>query len=124
VALLIVAAGEALATAGEPARLTGDACLDRSGQLYINLCETAKFKKADTALNQAYRSLMSVVGEADRDRLKAAQRAWIAYRDAECNLEARPAGGSMDEELMSACLADLTKRRLAELKEVRRILTE
>ena len=44
--------------------------------------------------------------------LLAAQRAWIAYRDSQCELagfEAR--GGSMEPMLVSGCLADLTRKR-------------
>ena len=53
------------------------------------------------------------------DALKRAQRSWIGYRDGQCELagfEAR--GGSMEPMLVSGCLADLTRKRTAELKSV------
>ncbi|MBA1145935.1 DUF1311 domain-containing protein [Ectothiorhodospiraceae bacterium WFHF3C12] len=40
----------------------------------------------DAELNRAYGSLMEQLEEADRARLRAAQRAWIRFRDAEFEL--------------------------------------
>ncbi|MNT91411.1 hypothetical protein D3C72_2325040 [compost metagenome] len=51
------------------------------------------------------------------EALKKAQRAWIGYRDGQCELagfEAR--GGSMEPMLVSGCLAQLTTTRTEELK--------
>ena len=56
------------------------------------------------------------------EMLKKAQRAWIGYRDGQCQLSGYSArGGSMEPMLVSQCLADLTKKRTQELKD---LLTE
>jgi uncharacterized protein YecT (DUF1311 family) len=52
-------------------------------------------------------------------RLRAAQRAWMAFRDAECAVAGYEAlGGSMESMLVSGCVAQLTKRRAAELRQM------
>ena len=51
------------------------------------------------------------------DALMASQRAWIAYRDAECTWQGFDAhGGSLEPMLVNECLADLTQKRLKELQ--------
>ena len=51
------------------------------------------------------------------DKLVNAQRAWIAYRDAECNFSSANAeGGSVYPMVVSTCLDDLTKARTDTLK--------
>lgn len=53
------------------------------------------------------------------EALKKAQRAWIGYRDGQCELagfEAR--GGSMEPMLVSGCLAELTRKRTDELRKI------
>ena len=50
--------------------------------------------------------------------LRAAQRAWIGYRDGQCTLvgfEAR--GGTMEPMLVSGCKATLTRARTKELRD-------
>jgi uncharacterized protein YecT (DUF1311 family) len=57
------------------------------------------------------------------DALVKAQRAWVAYRDAQCasyGYQAR--GGSMEPQLIYGCQADLTRKRTAELKELTEIM--
>ena len=39
----------------------------------------------DKVLNENYKLLMAKLGKPNQDRLRAAQRKWIAYRDAECS---------------------------------------
>jgi uncharacterized protein YecT (DUF1311 family) len=51
--------------------------------------------------------------------LVKAQRAWIDYRDAECDafgFQAR--GGTMEPMLVAGCLANITDKRTKELKEL------
>ena len=49
--------------------------------------------------------------------LLKAQRAWISYRDAQCeNSGFQARGGTMEPMLVAGCLADLTDLRTRELK--------
>ena len=51
--------------------------------------------------------------------LLASQRAWISYRDAQCELEGFSMRGGTAEPLMvSSCLETLTKQRTEELKRL------
>lgn len=49
----------------------------------------------------------------------ASQRAWLAFRDAQCVIEGGEyAGGSMQPMVRSQCLARLTRERTAQLKDM------
>lgn len=85
----------------------------------MNLCAHAAYRAQDARLNDAYRRVMQrlAVDAGDRKLLQAAQRAWIAFRDAECAFRTEGyAGGSLRPMLVSQCLADLTAARTAQLE--------
>jgi uncharacterized protein YecT (DUF1311 family) len=49
--------------------------------------------------------------------LTTAQRAWLAFRDAECAfVGSRTAGGSISATIVASCLAGLTDKRTDALK--------
>jgi uncharacterized protein YecT (DUF1311 family) len=91
------------------------------------LCEQARADKADKALNAQYKKTRAVMGSRDSDlkaamkgaeqALVTAQRAWIAYRDAECEAEGFQArGGTMEPMLVAGCIANVTDTRTKQLK--------
>ena len=45
-------------------------------------CASEAFTKADKELNDTYKQLLAVVDEDAKQKLRAAQRAWVDYRDA------------------------------------------
>jgi len=52
----------------------------------------------------------------EQDRLKKAQKAWIKYRDLECDFEAyEMRGGSYENILRDGCKIKLTKDRIKDL---------
>lgn len=107
-------------------------CANPITQGEMNVCAASEFDRADAQLNEQYESALKAMqasdqqlGEIDRgyvgavEALKRAQRGWIDYRDGQCQLagfEAR--GGSMEPMLVSLCLADLTRKRTQELKDL------
>lgn len=107
-------------------------CENAQTQMDMNICADKDYQQADKALNVAYKKAVAAAREMDDnvkdmgeayvgavDALKRAQRAWIGYRDGQCEFagfEAR--GGSMEPMLVSGCLADLTRKRTDELKAV------
>ncbi|EYR80887.1 MULTISPECIES: lysozyme inhibitor LprI family protein [unclassified Shinella] len=127
-ALLLLSAPMAAAQDGEPEV----DCQNAQAQIEMNICAGRDYEAADEELNAAYKVTMAAARKMDEqaremgehyvgavDALKRAQRAWIGYRDGQCELagfEAR--GGSMEPMLVSGCLADLTRKRTAELKAV------
>ncbi len=105
-------------------------CDNATTQMELNICAGRDYQEADDELNAVYKKAVAAAETMDRelkdideqlvgalDALRRGQRAWIGYRDGQCDLagfEAR--GGSMEPMLVSGCLADLTRKRTAELK--------
>ena len=92
-------------------------CPDQT-QSGLDACADAAYREADAALNGAYREIMRrLKGDADAARLlAAAEKAWIAYRDAECAFaSSAEAGGSIYPMVVSICLEGVTKERTREL---------
>ena len=74
--------------------------------------------KADVELNKAYKKLLGSLDDEGMKLLKEAQRAWIAFRDAEAKRSADEArGGSMAPMLYSGALTRLTKERIQHLQD-------
>ena len=86
----------------------------------LNAQAGADYRRAGAQLNAQYRAIMAQArrgGGKDASLLLASQRAWLQYRDSECNrVAARYEGGSMQPMQHSACLAQLTRLRTRELK--------
>lgn len=94
-------------------------CGAESTQAGMNDCAFREFKAADAALNAAYRQIMArLSGQTEaRQLLTAAQRAWMAFRDAECKFSASGVqGGSIQPMIASMCQTDLTKARTETLR--------
>lgn len=73
---------------------------------------------SDKAMNEAYKQLMAVLNEEGKTRLKAAQRAWIAYRDAQASFDSHHlAGGTMEGLEYTGALNMLTQERTKRLRE-------
>jgi len=88
-------------------------------QAEMNQEAAADFQKADATLNKIYKKVRAALDEAGQAKLKAAQRAWLAYRDAEAELEAAPnEGGSIYPMIIANVKARLTDARVKELEEV------
>jgi uncharacterized protein YecT (DUF1311 family) len=80
-------------------------------QQEMNHCAAAEYQKADAELTKVYSKLDKT------PELRAAERAWIAYRDAECAYEtASNRGGSMEPMINAGCMTTMTKQRIAVLK--------
>ncbi|HEX8557638.1 MAG TPA: lysozyme inhibitor LprI family protein [Pyrinomonadaceae bacterium] len=93
-------------------------CEDPKTQSELNVCADRKFSAADAELNRAYSQLASRLEERWRAGLKAAEVAWLKYRDANCEYEtALYEGGSMRPMLFSLCMERMTRARTAELRE-------
>lgn len=77
---LVLAGGMPVARAG------ADDCSNPSDQATMNVRADQAYKRSDAALNELYKQIMNrLKGDADTARLLvAAQRAWIAFRNAEC----------------------------------------
>ena len=101
-------------------------CANAMTQFDMNNCFCAQYQKADAELNRVYRQLLAA-NEADKvstEKLKNAQRAWIAFRDAELEAiypttdDPRLTYGSVYP--MCYCIAQqsLTEERTKQLKRM------
>lgn len=87
-------------------------------QSEMNVTTNAKYKKADTELNKVYKQLMSILDKKDKPLLIQTEKDWIKYRDSHCKFDASQyEGGSIQPLIYSTCLEELTRKRIAEIKE-------
>lgn len=89
-------------------------------QREMNICAYQDYQAADAALNAMYQQSMARAkeyGNGSDDALRAAQRAWIPYRDAACAAESQLfEGGSMQPLIEHSCMASLTERRTEDMR--------
>lgn len=94
-------------------------CISPQTQLLMNMCAARDYEQADAALNAAWgpaRSYARQIGQGDA--LLKAQRAWLTYRDAACEVQASPyEGGSIQPLIRFSCLSELTAERTRMLLE-------
>jgi uncharacterized protein YecT (DUF1311 family) len=96
-----------------------DDCPDQTQQ-GLNQCAEASYETADRALNAAYRGVAERLKDDPTTMrlLVAAQKAWIAFRDAECTFANAPnAGGSIYPMVHAGCMERMTKIRTKDLKD-------
>jgi len=93
----------------EPSTVTSDlyACLDHARQ------------NQDAALNAYYRRVQTVVKGDELTKLRAAQRLWVQFRNANCDAEHEMYSvGTAGPVVKVACLEAMTRHRVAELKDM------
>ena len=99
-----------------PAAFAEDCDRNDDSQSMMNICAAADYQAADAKLNEAYQELVRRNDQASNKLLQTAQRAWIAFRDAECAYTtADSEGGSIHPMEVSMCLTDLTTARTKQL---------
>lgn len=99
-------------------------------QVDMTACAAEDYAVADEALNAQWavtRRAMVDIDEAIKDpeqrgaekSLLSAQRAWITYRDGQCDADGWGYfGGTIRPQIVASCLADLTRKRTEELKSM------
>ena len=76
-----------------------------------------EFKKADAAMNAAYRELLRYLDPKETESLRAAQRAWLVFSDAEVKFGGLQfEGGTLQPVAMVNTLTLLTNERTAHLR--------
>ena len=102
-----------------------DPCKTRANQLELTQCADRQFSASDKVLNETYRKLLADLDDEHRVLLQKAQRAWVGFRDADCDLDASVAiGGSMHSMLLSDCRTAMTNARVKDLKTLRTSLAD
>jgi len=105
----------ASATAGDADDID---CSKAMNQNDMNICADKDYQASDKKLNAVYAKVMAALGDENyKTKLKAAERAWVAYRDTECTFEtAENEGGSIHPLVYSGCLTKLTNARTKDLQ--------
>jgi uncharacterized protein YecT (DUF1311 family) len=88
--------------ANEPSRASNNATAD---------CYRTETAIWDDLLNENYKKLMATLDADQTEKLRAMQRAWIAYRDSTCGFYWDKIQGTMANPMISACEARETARR-------------
>ncbi|MDP1736853.1 MAG: lysozyme inhibitor LprI family protein [Caulobacter sp.] len=78
-------------------------------------CIGAELEIQDAALNAAYRALIADMTPAQKAGVQKAQRAWIAFRDADCRSRYSPDWGSISTTVANMCVLQRTVERTIEL---------
>ncbi|SEK71913.1 lysozyme inhibitor LprI family protein [Pacificibacter marinus] len=95
-------------------------CENAMTQRDMNICSYEDYMVVDRALNDTYTWALARTedwGSGTKEALRAAQRTWIAYRDAACNAEGQlHEGGSIRPLIENTCKATLTTRRTQDMR--------
>ncbi|MEB0048655.1 MULTISPECIES: lysozyme inhibitor LprI family protein [unclassified Pseudomonas] len=95
-------------------------CANATDQSTMNQCAAQQNKVADKELNALYQQITARLKDSPDTKklLVGAQRAWVAFRDAECEFTASGVvGGSMYPLIHNNCATDLTKVRVEAFKQ-------
>jgi uncharacterized protein YecT (DUF1311 family) len=104
-------------------------CANAVSTYEMNACADKDFTAADAELNRVYAEALKSVPEMATEHpydaksweqaLRASQRAWVAFRDAECQNHVAMfwSGGSGATAEIIGCMEEKTKVRIKELKE-------
>jgi uncharacterized protein YecT (DUF1311 family) len=80
-------------------------------------CISDETTKQDAKLNAAYAKAMADLTPGQKVKLKAAQRAWIAFRDADCASFEDQDWGSLSRINANMCVLHRTVERTIELED-------
>jgi uncharacterized protein YecT (DUF1311 family) len=79
-------------------------------------CINTEYRRVGELLNRAYGQLLATPG-IDKQKLAAAQKRWLAFRDADCKFAGSiNAGGTLESVDVGTCLIDDTTARIKELQ--------
>jgi uncharacterized protein YecT (DUF1311 family) len=85
-------------------------------QLAMNECAGKKLQQSDQKLNAAYRALLDKVSKQGGEQLRKTQRAWLAWRDAQCAFETMGTrDGSVNPMVHAMCIDELTQQQAKRL---------
>ena len=99
-------------------------CQADDSQMAMNVCSYREYLMADIELNDTWDKIAARYRGDDADdpvwqSILKAQRAWLAFRDAQCEIwREYYKGGTIAPLMSNSCLADLTGQRIAQLQEL------
>jgi uncharacterized protein YecT (DUF1311 family) len=94
-------------------------CAKAATQAEMNACASQTLTQNDADLNATYMAYRDKLNKAQQNQLREVQLAWLKYRDLSCRFESSAsAGGSAASLALQTCLADKTRQRADELKNL------
>lgn len=102
-------------------------CNDANSTVEMNFCAEKDFEAADAQLNAVYKKVLAHIAESDLDKpydraswedaMRASQRAWMAFRDADCKgaVPMEWSGGTGTTVAVVGCMTTLTEARTKDL---------
>jgi uncharacterized protein YecT (DUF1311 family) len=118
-----------LALGAHPAGAADVDCSDAQTTVEMNFCSEKEFDAADKNLNAQYEKALAYIAESNLDKpydpkswteaMRAAQRAWLTYRDADCKglMPMEWSGGTGSSSAVMGCMTEKTIARTKDLKE-------
>ena len=103
-------------------------CENASSTVEMNHCADQEFEKVDAELNAIYKKALAAIPDMATEHpfdtksweaaLRSSQRAWLAYRDAECDQHVPMfwGGGTGTSSAVTGCKTQRTRARIEELK--------
>lgn len=97
-----------------------NSCMEKSEGITVNMldCNADEIEYQDKLLNKFYKAAMNGLTPARKKQLQEAQRAWLKFRDTNCNFYADPDGGTSAALNSSSCFAEATQMRATELETI------
>ena len=96
-----------------------DQCLaspDGASTLGMIVCTQKELDFQDARLNSVYRKTMASLNARQTAKLQTAQRAWIAFRDAECASYQDEDWGTISRVISAGCVLHMTVQRTMDLE--------
>lgn len=116
--LFVLSFAVAPAAAGEPDYSPEySQCMDDSGGVTAGMidCIGQELERQDARLNKVYNEFMATLSAERKEQLRAAQRAWLKFRDENCKFYYDPDGGSLARVAANVCVLSATAARADEL---------
>lgn len=97
---------------------SADLCTKYVNDMETKICLDQELKLEDAKLNRYYKQCRNKLDTIAKGKLLKAQKAWITFRDAECDYHAdEMRGGSAESMIGLGCLVEMTKDRVEILKD-------
>lgn len=104
---------------GDETSQSHDKCLQKAiSTVDIVTCISTEYERQDQRLNDNYQQLRSQLSSARQEQLLTAQRAWIQYKEANCDFYFDPEGGTLARVSANSCVLNETRERADELERL------
>lgn len=105
------------AAAVMPMAAQADECSKARTQTEMNICAGHELDRANATINNLYKETMAKYDPAGQALLRKSERAWIVFRDAECDFRTSGSkGGSIWPVVHAQCLTELTRARIKQIE--------